>query len=222
MSSPMFATRRPDAEAASGGIRAPVQARSRRVLEKVLASAEHVLSTQGFDDFTIAAVAEHAGVSIGGIYRRFEAKEQLIAAVKDRLLTRLEQDLSERLHDAGPDLAGVVEAFTHSLADAFASGSRVFPDLIRNPRRSEMVERGQLALVVFNDLFQQAAAPHLDEVRRHDPVAALHVVERAITGAMVHRAVLDDPEDGLTWEEYADQLSDMALTYLSTPERPRS
>jgi len=52
-------------------------------------------------------------------------------------------------------------------------------------------------------------------------VAALHVVERAIAGAMVHRAVLDDPDDGLTWEEYADQLSDLALAYLSTPERPR-
>jgi len=61
----------------------------------------------------------------------------------------------------------------------------------------------------------------VDEVRRHDPVAALDVVERMIAGAMIHRAAYNDPQDGLTWETYADQLSDMALAYLSTPERPR-
>ena len=63
------------------GFHPPQQARSRASLRKVLASAEHVLSTGGIDEFTIAAVAEHAGVSVGAIYRRFTGKEQLLRAL---------------------------------------------------------------------------------------------------------------------------------------------
>jgi AcrR family transcriptional regulator len=81
-------------------LRPPQQARSRAVLQKVLGAAEDVLALDGLDGFTIAAVAERAGVSVGGLYRRFTGKEQLLAAVKDRLLTRLETRLSEALASA--------------------------------------------------------------------------------------------------------------------------
>ena len=57
-------------------VRPPQQARSRAALQRLLASAEYVLVNGGIDGFTIARVAEHAGVSVGGVYRRFEGKEQ--------------------------------------------------------------------------------------------------------------------------------------------------
>ena len=89
------------------GVRPPVQARSRKALQKVLAAAEEVLAADGFDEFTMTAVAERAGVSVGAIYRRFDSKEQLLAAVKDRLLSRLEEDLAERLSTADPSLTTI-------------------------------------------------------------------------------------------------------------------
>jgi AcrR family transcriptional regulator len=36
----------------------------------MLAAAEDVLTADGFDEFTMTAVAERAGVSVGAIYRR--------------------------------------------------------------------------------------------------------------------------------------------------------
>jgi AcrR family transcriptional regulator len=72
----------------------------------MLAAAEDVLTADGFDEFTMTAVAERAGVSVGAIYRRVGGKEQLLAAVKDRLLSQLEEDLAERLHSADLSLDG--------------------------------------------------------------------------------------------------------------------
>ncbi|MGH3630042.1 MAG: TetR/AcrR family transcriptional regulator, partial [Sciscionella sp.] len=92
--------------------RPPQQARSRAALQKLLTAAEDVLINQGLDDFTIAAVAEHAGVSVGGVYRRFASKEQLLEAIIDALLVNVEDTVAESLSTAEPSLSGVINAFT--------------------------------------------------------------------------------------------------------------
>ncbi|MGH3966966.1 MAG: TetR/AcrR family transcriptional regulator, partial [Mycobacterium sp.] len=77
-----------------------------------MTAAEDVLINQGLDDFTIAAVAEHAGVSVGGVYRRFASKEQLLEAIIDALLVNVEDTVAESLSTAEPSLSGVINAFT--------------------------------------------------------------------------------------------------------------
>src|SRR5262245_22594239 len=72
-----------------------LQNRSLRSLEKVLAAAEVVLGREGWSAFTINAVAAEAGVSVGGIYRRFASKEHLLRAIKDRVLDRADHDHKE-------------------------------------------------------------------------------------------------------------------------------
>ena len=83
------------------GPREAQQTRGREALRRILRAAEEVLAADGFDDFTMAAVAERSGVSIGGIYRRFDSKVQLVA-VKDHVLTRVEDNIAERLVRSGP------------------------------------------------------------------------------------------------------------------------
>lgn len=200
------------------GVRPPLQARSRKVLAKVLAAAEDVLAADGFDEFTMTAVAERAGVSVGAIYRRFDGKEQLLAAVKDRLLSQLEDDLAERLRSADPSLQGVVDAFAMAIADAFAAGGQVWPDLLRSAGKS-LEERGRQALESTRLLFEQASGRYRGEVRRSDPAAALAAVERMITGALIHRASMESfSRDKTPMQAYARQLSDMAIAYLLTPD----
>ena len=210
-----------NAEQVSPGFRPPLQARSRKALQKVLTAAEDVLAAEGFDDFTMTAVAERAGVSVGAIYRRFDGKEQLLAAVKDRLLTQLEEDLAEQLRTAAPSLEGMVGAFAAVIAGAFAAGGQVWPDLLRGRGGPEMGERGLRALAEVRRLFQEATAPYTHEVRRDDSAAALAAAERTITGALIHRAaaVASSP-DKTPMDIYARQVTDMAMAYLLTPDRP--
>src|SRR5262245_5338406 len=83
------------------------QERSQRNLERIVAAAETVLSRDGWEAFTMNAVADEADASVGGIYRRFASKEQLLRAIKDNVLTRadaMHKDigtyLAKDLHDA--------------------------------------------------------------------------------------------------------------------------
>lgn len=64
---------------------APKQRRSRESHERILATAERLLRTSGTGQLTLATVSRTAGVSVGGIYRRFKDREALIRAVQERL-----------------------------------------------------------------------------------------------------------------------------------------
>lgn len=201
------------------GFRPPQQARSRAALQRILASAEEVLATTGFDDFTMAAVAERAGMSVGAIYRRFEGKEQLLIAVKDRLLSRVEDDITTALGAVEGGLPEVVGAFTRALADGLSAGAHVIPHVIGNARSTESSERSRRALENIERMFLDAATAHLDQVRRSDPATALAIVFRTITAACAHRAFTGRAwPDGISWAQWSEQIADMATVYLTTPD----
>ncbi|MFC3447800.1 TetR/AcrR family transcriptional regulator [Amycolatopsis speibonae] len=203
---------------ADQGFRPPQQARSRESLQKVLAAAEHVLAGQGIEEFTVGAVAEQAGMSVGAIYRRFSGKNQLLYAVKDQVLGQLETGVSEALRAAEPGLTGIVVAFTQALARTFARHDRIFPELL-DSQRAEGRDRGLRALATIQDDFVQAARPWLEEIRRPDRDQAIRMVARTTIGSCVHRAASGRYwPDGLNWTAWATETTGMALAYLTLPE----
>ncbi|MFI6305040.1 TetR/AcrR family transcriptional regulator [Amycolatopsis thailandensis] len=202
---------------ADQGFRPPQQARSRESLQKVLAAAEHVLAVQGIEEFTVGAVAEQAGMSVGAIYRRFSGKNQLLYAVKDQLLGQLETGVAEALRAAGPGLGEIVGAFAQSLADTFARQDRIFPELLDN-QRAEGRDRGLQALATIQDAFVDAVRRCLPEIRRPDQGQAVRMTARTVIGSCVHRAASGRFwPDGLTWSEWAAETTGMALAYLTSP-----
>ncbi len=58
--------------------KAPVQARSARLVADILEAAARVLAREGARRFTTERVAEEAGVSIGSLYQYFPSKEALL------------------------------------------------------------------------------------------------------------------------------------------------
>lgn len=188
-------------------------------LRKVLGAAEHVLATGGIEEFTVGAVAEQAGMSVGAIYRRFTGKEQLLHAVKDQLLGQLETGVAEALGSAEHGLHGVIAAFTHAMARTFSRHDRIFPELLSG-QRAEGVERGLQALAVIQDALAEAAEPYQGDIRRADHGLALRMAARTITGSCVHRAATCRSwPDGLTWTRWADETTEMAVAYLTSPQR---
>lgn len=175
----------------------------------MLAAAEHVLAGQGLEEFTVGAVAEQAGMSVGAIYRRFAGKNQLLYAVKDQLLGQLETGVSEALRSAEPELNGIVGAFVQTLADTFARHDRIFPELL-DGQRAEGRDRGLQALASIQQAFVDACTSV------HEPV--IRAVARTVIGSCVHRAatVRYWPDD-LSWGEWAAETTEMALAYLALP-----
>ncbi|MFJ8799311.1 TetR/AcrR family transcriptional regulator [Streptomyces sp. NPDC102487] len=197
----------------------PLQARSAATLARVLRAAEDIASSDGLEEMTMTGVAERAGVSVGTIYRRFEDKEQLINALTERMLDRREEYVAERLREAEPSLSGVMDAYAHALLRSFADSNNLFPELLR-ARGAKVTDRGARTITVVHGLLLEAAAPYADQIRRSDPQAALDTAARALLGACFHNSVRPDPATGETAQRrYANELSDMALAYLLTPDR---
>ncbi|MBB4966912.1 TetR/AcrR family transcriptional regulator [Saccharothrix violaceirubra] len=184
----------------------------------MLAAAEHVLADQGIEEFTVAAVADRAGMSVGAIYRRFSGKDQLLYAVKDRMLGLLEDGVGQALRSPAPGLAGVVGAFTRTLAHTFAGHHRIFPELL-DGQRTDGRDRGLQALAAIQRAFVDAVGPCQGEIRRSDRETAVRMVSRTIIGSCVHRAASCRfwPDDG-TWTDWAAETTDLALAYLRSPE----
>lgn len=204
------------AQHAEHGFRPPQQARSRASLQKVLTSAEHVLSTGGIDEFTVAAVAEHAGVSVGAIYRRFSGKEQLLKAVKDQLLEQLEAGVTEALRSATPGLRGTICAFTRAMARAFSGHTRAFPELLSG-QPVEGLERGLQALETIQRALVESTEPYMDDIAQREPRAAARFAARSIISSCVHRAATCRSwPDGLSWPIWADETTEMAMAYLTS------
>jgi AcrR family transcriptional regulator len=63
---------------------APLQARSRARLGRVLDAAEELLEREGAEAFSTTAVARRAGVSVGSVYRFFPDKESIVEALAVR------------------------------------------------------------------------------------------------------------------------------------------
>ncbi|MER5890932.1 helix-turn-helix domain-containing protein [Streptomyces sp. NPDC001941] len=197
----------------------PQQARSAATLARVLRAAEDIASSAGLEEMTMTGVAERAGVSVGTIYRRFEDKEQLINALTERMLDRREEYVAERLRGAQPSLSGVMNAYAHALLRSFADSNNLFPELLR-ARGAKVTDRGARTITEVHRLLLEAAAPYADEIRRSDPQGALDTAARALLGACFHNSVRPDAATGeAAQRRYAEELSEMAIAYLLTPDR---
>src|SRR5947209_12552074 len=63
---------------------APVQARSRERLQRILDAADELLARGGADAFTTTRIAEAAGLPVGSVYRFFSDKEKVVEAMAVR------------------------------------------------------------------------------------------------------------------------------------------
>lgn len=74
--------------------------------EKLIQTAKKLIYRQGYNQTTLADIAEHSGISVGNIYYYFKTKEQLVQAIIDKRTERFleltqewekEQDPRKRL-----------------------------------------------------------------------------------------------------------------------------
>lgn len=97
---------------------APLQARSRARLGRVLDAAEEVLEQEGADGFSTTAVARMAGVSVGSVYRFFPDKVAIVEALAIRYWSDFadlvagvaEADAQEPVTDPAASVLGVLAA----------------------------------------------------------------------------------------------------------------
>lgn len=76
---------------ADASAKRPVQARSRRTQEKLLAAAADLLVERGYGGWRFADVAAHAGVSLGALTHHYPDKAALLIALTEAICERATQ-----------------------------------------------------------------------------------------------------------------------------------
>lgn len=111
-------------ESSRGTVNLHVAARERAVA-RILKAGESVFGRLGFDGATTAEIAREAGISKATVHYYFKIKEDLYAAVLDRIHVVWETALSEIREDREPDEA------LRAYIERKMSHAREYPELTR-------------------------------------------------------------------------------------------
>ncbi|MCA9633863.1 MAG: TetR family transcriptional regulator [Myxococcales bacterium] len=198
--------------------KSPQQARSNDLVAAVLEAAVQVLVKQGATRFTMARVAEKAGVSVGSLYQYFPNK----AAILFRLQ-------SDEWRETGELLRSILEDTAH-------------PPLQRLRRTVHAFVRSECDEAAVRGALNDAAPLYRDapeaKAARAESAATLHrfVTELLPTTPHRKRVLAEDllkttisavakqfseqPRSAAEIDAYADALADMLCAYVERLESP--
>lgn len=195
------------------------QVRSRRNLERIVSAAETVLSRDGWDLFTMKAVADEAGASVGGIYRRFANKEQLLRAIKDNVLTRADAMHKNIAAHKAKNLRDAVRHYAERRIESLTSYADILKKILDAQQQSDQVmqNRGRQSVQLGLRTFRATVAPFRSNIGHRDPELAVEMAFYVFNAAVL-RKVASHPSDTvfdhLDWKVLAEELTKVILLYL--------
>jgi AcrR family transcriptional regulator len=208
---------RMDSFEASPFVRRPVQERSRAALVRIVSAATEVLARKGNDGFSMAEIADAAGMPIGNIYRRFSGKDSIVEAIKLDAIVRLEEIVRERLNGHSLTSAEqVVAELAETIATVSEQNEALHKVLYSYPIATPALRAIGLAGKgrVF-DHYRRAILGFMDHLpeQRREIVAGISY--QVVTSAFVAKSRGDDPILlEISWSALAQEVTKAAAGYL--------
>src|SRR5262245_41623543 len=194
------------------------QERSQRNLERIVAAAETVLSRDGWEAFTMKAVADEADASVGGIYRRFANKEQLLRAIKDNVLTRADALHRSLTSYKAKDLSDAVGHYSRYRIDALTSYADILKKILDAQQGDPVMQnRGRQSVQLGLRMFRSTVAPFRSEIKHADPELAIELAFYVFNAAVLRKMqgyATDTLFEHLDWEVLKKELAQVVLRYL--------
>jgi AcrR family transcriptional regulator len=210
---------------------APQQERSRESLRKLQKATVEVLGQHGIEGATIPRIAQHAGLTPGAIYRRFDDKDALL---EDAILGMLERQQERAQTGMSPESAAQIPltVFTETVINGMVLGYRLNAGMLRAIRifvqgraytpfwkKACKLEVRSFEHVV--DLF----LAHREEIRHPDPRAAVSMGLMMVISTLFEIVVM--PLDLGPLKEYLPkddlalrrELKRAFLSYLGVEEK---
>lgn len=152
---------------------APKQQRSRESREKLINATERLLISRGDVDFSLADVSGQSGISIGGIYRRFESKESLVRAVQERLYERMDAEarqLEREASQAGGSLTNRLPVLVSGFANLLREHAPLLKAIVEATWSDPIAARhGMAAYQAHAIRFRMLLLDHRAEIKHEDP-----------------------------------------------------
>lgn len=203
-----------------------LQARSRVTQERIFAAGTRILEEGGQEALTIAAVASAAGVSVGGVYRRFGDKERLLHALQVRFTHNFRAEFRRRVAETGLDTAtpapDVIDAAVTGVVETFrqhASLMRVF--MLLGTQNPAVFTEGAEASIQGGRTFRDTVLLAALSLRHHaDVETAVDFAYRLTYASCAHRVIHGEHLESarpLAWTQLADELRRAVRAYLLAP-----
>jgi len=200
-------TRDPAPAALPEGVHAPLQARSRRTLERIVQAALRLFGRDGVEGTTVHAIVEEAGSSVGSFYARFDGKEELVRFLEGRVwddaLARWRQGMEGGQWAEG-SLDRVVAGVVRLLLRTERTDAQQRRVLSRDAPSATGAARFRAS--VRGDVRRLLLARR-SEITHPDPPAAVDLLFTVLVGG-VRELLREESEPDL------DELSRLALSYL--------
>lgn len=203
---------------ADSGIMPPRQKRTRASFDRIQAAAEELLTTTGPENFTMAGVAELADVSVPAIYRRFQGKEDLLAATKASLLESLNDSLEAALEKCGPLIRDVITIYCETLGRELQAHAKLYQVLIDTNDTGALRDVGLTMLNRSRALFMTAGESHSLHADSEETQHRLEFMWRVLTFSLINRASLEGGPLAIDWDEEIERLIDMATMYITAED----
>ena len=180
-----------------------------------------VLETEGWDGFTISAVAARAGVGRAMVHRRFKDKDALLVALHAQFGEQIRTEFLPRYRAVARsdrDLDDLVEALIGELSATFRSREGLMRFFISRARVDERLAASadrEVRVVALE--WEHALLAHRAEFRCANPELAVTISFQLAFDSFV--ALLEGgsrshPE--LSWDTLTRELSVVTLAYLRT------
>jgi AcrR family transcriptional regulator len=198
----------------------PQQARSAELIAAALEAAVQVLAKEGAQRFTMARVAERAGVSVGSLYQYFPNKAAILFRLQSdewqQTTALLRQILEETQRTPLERLRRLVHAFVRSECDE-AQMRTALSDAAPLYRHAPEARQVRLSSARTFQVFMLEVLPKASESTR---VLVGDLLKTTLSS--VAKQFSESPHSPAEIEAYADAMADMFCAWLRVLRRARS
>jgi AcrR family transcriptional regulator len=191
--------------------RPALQARSRETRDRVLAVAEEVFATKGYEGARMADIAEAAGCSVGALYQRFKDKDALFGGIAGAFIIESRMRLAETLADTKAGPADKLRSFIKATAEHLSTHR----GLVR-----AILERGfghphlLVPLIALRTELQTLIESEIEAAGRTPEPLTVRVVTQIING-FIQNSVVNPMALSQAGDENAlDELSNIIIGHL--------
>jgi AcrR family transcriptional regulator len=216
-----YGSRVPDV---SSFVREPKQERSRLSFDKAVDAAVALLVERRSDSFTLAEVAQRAGVSTGSIYGRVDSKEDLIRTAQAREMARIAAEQDEafgRPAPEGEDLPGAVGRIVRTTAEVLRRHAPVLaPFMILGARDPYIADAGKAGYDQIVGAFSGGLLAHEAEIAHPEPERAVQwsfVVVYSVLARWLGLGSEPEAAGQGDWEQILADLVEMVTAFLGGP-----
>jgi AcrR family transcriptional regulator len=206
-----------DIPACSMLLQRPTQTTDQKICQRIQAAAEHLFATHGYERTTTKQLAEAAGVAEGTLFRHFESKKSILAAVMSHGWNTLLSDLLATLCEVS-DCQDMVTLLRHRWQDVHQHADLVKVCLIETPFHPDLCESLQRErLQQMLDVLEAYIQTGIDRgvYRPLNPVSVAQVMLVMFLGmSWIDNTMLNPQNAPQDKTQMADTLADILMNGL--------